>query len=339
MTISECVRAVFKENAERLLNKKDYNMFAEELRRMQNYDSEVCPERWKPAITYLKKHGWDSPELLKRFGERQFKFNSKDELERLIRIYNFAIKNNAKYGLDGKARARVEILLEDYGFEKKEMDMLKKKSRIGGAFKYNESDEKTRFSTWSGDGEIFTIDDAIKGFSVLFCSRNKPEKYEAYLFGIPKEIDLRLDQVWGGTVKEPRVFLIGQVNIHELATIGNRRFMYIFGMQPAAEKDIIETLVKLNKLPAQGSGKGYNKVSYSLEEKDISQLNPPKAVSLIYDEALAAKEQRLFADVKVFELVMKKEEIKKDPVVIGFDHLGNMHPLIYWAGDSKKTTE
>jgi hypothetical protein len=320
---SNCVKIVLKENVEKALRRPDLNMFVKNLRRAEEYDTEECPERWKSAIEYVKAHGVNHAELLKRFGERELK-NPKEDLERMISVYNYAIRNGAVYGAapstaDENKKNQMALTLPFWCRETEPeiVDVLRK---TGSAELFD------RWNPGRKDCDFLTLDDKLSGTSLIFIEY-KPN-WDAEIYVIPQE------QPAGKFL----TFNIGKANITDLFSVGKRRFMYIFGCVPAEDNDVIHALALLNNLPKPGDEirtlNDRYAVYYRLEERTLDKLPHSEGVRLIFDEAQEAKSHGLFADVKVYELVGEKHPIPvRDPVIIGIDHFGHKYPVVYWMGD------
>jgi len=302
---SSTVKLVLEEGVRKSSEGFDASCFSEELRRLEKYDSEVCPLRWRPVLEDIKDHGTMFGRdraykigLLRRFAERSFiPEEHSDRLTDIKRLGPVEIKHLREEG---------------------------------------ETSVRTRGpGSWTENpGISFRLEDEVPGFSMVFgrvrhqdllsgppyVNRNMPF---ANIYGLPEKA------IKVGT--KSQAFKLGTLSLEELDSVALRRFMYTFGMNPAENRDVVRTLVKINEFPRISSDG--NPIHYRLEERSISELNPTRGAVLVYDEAIDAKEKGLFAEVKSYGLCAKEVPVS-DPVIVGFDHFGNMVPLIYWSGDT-----
>lgn len=324
--ISDSVRVVLQENVEKIDGALEQGFFSEEFRRKDYYDSEVCPSKWKEAIQYVVLNGFNPIEVIKKYGKRNLDL-SKDKLEKIIMVSNVVEKTNKELGNKHKISINFPM----------------KKVYFNTIFPYEQS--RKGFENIR-DGEVikidnyrvvFSLDDRIDGFSFLFGAGSFNSGIET-AFESQEYPKINIYGILDGLFNsDEKYFLkLGKLDIEDFKPIATRRFSYVFGSPPAKDKDITNALVKLNKFPktfSRGWDDRYG-IKYELVERDLEQLDAPRAVRLLYDEANLAKERGLFASVKVYE--MKSEEYKipnKDPVIVGIDHFGNKFPIIYWGGD------
>jgi len=340
------VKLVLEEKVEGLKSGLASGLFAEEIRRSQRYDTELCPKEWRPVIEYIKKNGWDTIEILKNFGERAFNFPV-ESLGLMTNAYNFVENTRQKLG-KGREDVNLELplvrrLLDDSNLKKIQDDGLRINLFSYDTFEIGDYEEYV----------CFPLPDKIQGLSFLFIAfeychscnfspseRAEHEPYEHDSFD-RKEIDMEpYVNIWGVPEKSAElhnkreVLKIGRIELKEgLKDITKRRFVYTFGMTPATESEIINALVELNGFPTK-SDKDNHKLVYKLKEREnLSKLKPTVDAFFIYHQAQEAQKHGLFSDVKVYELL--GEEIKvPDPVIAGIDHFGNKYPLIYWRGDT-----
>jgi len=297
----DMVKLVLEEGARQPSEDFDFSHFSEELRRLEKYDKELCPTRWRPAIEYVKENGVkreDKIELLRKFAERSF-----------IPGDYFGERS-----IDVKRLSPLEI----------------KKLREEG-----EASVRTRgIGSWTEDpGISFRLDDEVPGFSLLFGR----VKHRSLCSGPPYiNRSLPFANIYGLPEEAPKIgsksqaFRLGTLSLEELDSVIQRRFMYVFAMNPAEQRDVVSALIKINgfsKVSVDG-----NPLHYWLEERDMSELNPTRGATLMHREAMDAKEKGLFADVRSYELCAS-EVLVSDPVIVGFDCFKNMVPLIYWTGD------
>lgn len=187
----------------------------------------------------------------------------------------------------------------------------------------------------------FPLDDRIEGFSFLFGAGTFDSRTPVQDQEYPKANIYGILDVFSN--KSEKYFLkLGKLDMEDFNSISARRFSYIFGSPPAKDKDITGVLVKLNKFPKTYTKRVWERygIRYDLVERDLDELGAPKAARLLFDEAMLAKEQGLFADVKAYEMTSEEYKIPtRDPVIAGIDHFGNKFPLIYWAGDKHPVKE
>ncbi len=318
---SNCVKIVLQENIAKI-GKPDLSMFAKNIRRAEEYDNEECPERWKPAVAFVKQNGWNTCpdntiELLKRFGERVYA-GSMNNIESSIAIYNFAARNGARCVF------RAEDLGKDnYSKDPKPAFWIPLHHRSVDSAEIDELQRKRQYecSYYDGKCKEVVLEDRIAGCCLTFLEY-KGRQLKAPFSGIP-------DVPAPGVAAD--AFHLGEISIEDLAVVGQRRFMYVFGCTPAEKHDVINALVLLNNLPQPGRFGG-EEISYKLEERQLAQLPHSDGIKLIFDEAREAKARGLFADAKVYELVGTKRRVP-DPVIIGIDHFGHQYPVVYWSGD------
>lgn len=322
VTIADNVKVMLQEKVEKVGTAKALNMFRKEFRRVKEYDSEECPEQWREAVKHVRTHGRDDAQLLQRFGQRVY-IKPREDLERLISIYNHAVRNGASFHFDKARSPRFEISrsdavlyidLERFPYSH---DFVAKLREKGSAVRVDYRRKR-----------YLRLDDRISGISLMCIQAPQENQLKVRMYGIPNIQEDKDAITYNG-----HAFHLGHVELDELAAVGERRFMYTFGIQPATEKDIIGALVRLNNFPEPDDD-----VTYTLKERQLSKLKHSEGIALIHKEAKEAQEQGLFADVKVYELVGEKMP-KPDPVIIGVDHFGQQFPIVYWAGDTgiKKT--
>ena len=312
------------------------NMFEQELRDMDIYDNGKCPERWREAIAYVNKNGFNSIDVLNKFGERKFCY-SLERLEKMVGFYNGVSKLNHDIEYndieedDEDIKEEIELKLPIEYLDTYDNNFLK------GLIKWYEKNKKGEILMkdksmpygYQGPKKLeiyFHLKDKIKGFSRFFgryeAEKDKEILYpKAKIYGLPEIFEEDNYHSFGKTFLE-----IGEVDLEGLQGVSNRRFNYIFRSPPAIFGDIEESLIDLNNFP-----KNQN-IKYKLEERTIKELTLPDSMREVYNEAKKAQEKRLFSDVKIYELTGERLP-KKDPVIVGFDVFKNKFPIVYWQGD------
>jgi len=309
--ISEQAALVLEENVKRStdLGSTGEGVFSRELRRMREFEKEVCPEEMKDAVNYIKENGWKVAELFSRFGKREWRFPIRD-----LEIY--------------------AALLNKFGRTKKDSSLSlsedDKRYRFDITLPITECRPYERRKCYLKKDRLIELGDKIRGFSRIYADHREEETLSRSttrlrITGVPKDYRYYLD--------------LGDISIEEIDPIGERRFTYIFGIPPASFAEIKKTLVKINRLPEEGKEvktglfEGYTP-HYKLERRDFGKLESrPRAADLWYEEALSAKEEGLFSEVQCYELLGELVRVHIDPVIIGFDAFGNKYPIVYWAGD------
>ena len=294
--------ALLKESAERFRDVSDgTGAFEEELRRMEKYDSQICPEKLRPAINFCKEKGFKPIDLLAQFGERNFIPNLALIARAYIELANIADKHNSK--------------LENNKFNIVASEALQLK-RWGGHWQDSKYINKYQDGSEKCEGTR-SLNDKIEGFTgftgMYDYYRNKQQMPQLKVTGF---FEGDRGNCYAGTIT---------LDGFEETTL--RRFNYIFGMSPATEAQIVDTLITLN-----GFKKG--EAEYELREEELKSLNPPRAATLLYKEAIGnAKEKGLFAEVKAYRLSRRQNWFNdRDPVIIGLDQFRNRYPIIYWGG-------
>ncbi|MFH1425440.1 MAG: hypothetical protein ABIG28_01775 [archaeon] len=323
-------------------------MFEEEIRRANKYDEEVCPPEHQSMLQYVVSDATvDVGDVLLRFGKRYLPkgYNEKD-ISAIIETHNFVESQRGICGDIGPLRHGLGGGLFDYTKRIKNSDVrrLRKSGKSGNFFVLPEVREGFSFVF----GEIRTEDE---GLSMPLLD----EDYKAFVYGLP---DVRLGHSYEGTIvseggqyhripfkmipipkDETAAFWIGNLCLDQgLIDIAPRRFNYIFGCPPASEGEVIDALVRVNKLEDHGTfrGRSENSRAYKLVEKKLGSLKAPRAAHLVFDEAVQAKKAGLFRDVKAYELVAREHPLpKRDPVIIGVDRFGQWYPIIYWAMENE----
>jgi len=321
---AQIIAFALEENACRIPQKSSRdiknNMFSREIARMQEYDTGICPDRFRSALAYVRSNGWrsheDTIEIMRCFGDRDF-LSPVEELELIVDAYNSAARANKR--LPKGTELNLEVPLEEGNESKEVLESLASK----GIFMENEDHD---------DGEIyFSLPDKINGFSLLYgsgrFSNQNNRTLEVEIWGVP-------EQNAQGTDDYVMLFKLGTLDISEIPSFGARRFTHIFGVAPASYKDIKEALVQLNDLPS-AERPGNNDKRYKILEREFPVLEAPDRVSICYVEATAAKEAGLFMDVQVYQLASLRQESRQleDFVLVGQDHFGNKYPITYWQSE------
>lgn len=320
MVVSTVTQVAMEESKEKA-PELDTGFFSEELRRMEQYDGEVCLERWKSSIQDIRANGLDNVRIAQKFGEREWEYPL-DALEAIINLrkaYALAESKTPK-GTGLHLEAPLWSKLDRKGIER-----LRKKNEI------------TLTDSHSREQIAFRLDDEVGGCEFCFGVMNPGDRSSLFRSPHSHLRDCYVFSLYGATRVDGKTGplesrKLGKIDLSELASIGERRFAYIFGVPPATNVEITNALIALNKFPSI-TPDGSSRIEYKLEERTLEQTNPPRGVCLMYENAREAQEQGLFSGVRVYELVGKKVPIPQDPVLVGVDHFGNRMPLIYWAGD------
>jgi hypothetical protein len=297
---------VLEENVRRSseLGQAEEGAFSRELRRMREFDEEVCPEDMRDALDYLKEHGWNTAELFSRFGKKEWRFPISD-----LEIY--AALLNKFY----RTERNSSLSLSEFDRDHKFRIMLP----------VTEHRPQREDKAYFREDRLIELGDRIRGFSKIYADHRHEET--------PSRETKRLRIM--GLLREYCHYLdLGDISIEKIDPIGVRRFTYAFGIPPVSFEEIKQALVKTNRFPEEGTKveSGRYKVCYELKQVDFKELkNPPRAAKLWHDEALVAKEKGLFSDVQAYELLNDLKPI--DPVIVGFDAFGNKYPIVYWGGD------
>ncbi|MEK6927929.1 MAG: hypothetical protein AABX11_05860 [Nanoarchaeota archaeon] len=267
---------------------------------MQEYDTQVCPDKLRPFVNFVKEKGLLMPELIDLFGQRNWDFPV-PQLEMMAEAANHFQK----------------VRNEHMDLSKNELNLELPIRRV--EFSMNFSTE------YIGDLSISSflkLRDKIKGFRNILGSENSV--YDATLYGILEENVPNGGKIIG--------YKIGEVSLNPMMkNVGGRRFMYIFGTQPVSFDEIKNELISINKIPQDRAW------SYTLRKSKLEELNPPKAARIVYSEAQEAVKMGLFRQIGVYKLERENVfELNPDPVIIGVDHFNNNYPLFYWANGSEK---
>jgi len=309
------VKVVLREQAEKLEGLEE-DFFSEEFRRQRKYDTEVCLPQWRDAIKHVVSNGFKPQELLKTHGEKVLTC-PQSSLTHIAEAYNEEERENPLS-------------------EQVPLDMVPPRIRTD---KFNTGLIQRISESKSGKvaedrSTYLTIKENIPGFSLLFAyGSNSVIQNESFptlaLYGVPT-------QAIGGVKGEKErtlAFRLGELSLEGLAETAQRRFMYTFATSPASDAQIIDALVKLNKFPTHvGQRPSIYEIKYSLVTAPLEELDPPRAATLLFDEAVQAQSQGLFETVEALKLEAK-ELIYRDPVIVGIDHFNQKFPMIYWAGD------
>jgi hypothetical protein len=329
-TLISATRAILEERT-RINDKPASNietsMFAEECRRMQKYDSEICPSNHQALISYVKENGCDATETLKRLGKLTWTY-PKNKIINYIKIVNNLLELNKTLPETERLtlkRNSYDLFLPQESHATKDLDLLvnEKKVRI--------KDERTC---------LFTLEEHLEGFDLIYSDIDLPMTFVASRYNSSNNIsrriygrsNIRSINSYDKSIEE--VYILGKLSLDEdLPSVLERRFTYIFGIAPVTDNEIKQALILLNKFPTVTED-GRDHIEYSLKERPLKELHPSRAVNLIYDEAKEmCGSKGLFSDIRAYEIIGKKMP-KRDPVLVAFDHFGNRYPLIYWNGDS-----
>ena len=263
--------------------------------------------------------------MLNRFGERRWRF-PEESLRYAVNAYDAVVRaNDALAHLHQEKNKRIKLpFMDGYGWYYGDIPKAKlrelESSRVSSVEKREGSHNRM----------FHILDSEVDGCEVLyFAIRESASLYEdtkEKIYGVPKvKKIIDDDERCNGNIQ---TLPLGEVDLHDLGSVVERRFNYIFGVPPADNKELINALVRLNHFPILTEN-GRDTIFYKLRECSLERLSLPRAVELVFDEARAA--EGLFGGFKAYEVV--GEVVTEDPVLVGLDHFGNRFPLIYWAGD------
>ena len=292
------------------------NPFYEEIRRMERYDNEVCPEEWRAAVKHVKEKGIDTIEVMQKFGDRKFLY-PQSVIESLANAYNEVQKSARFFPRDSGVKFSLPIQTQKFGADT--MARLKV--------------ENAPFRTPNYQ-EIFKMSDKLKGFKLIFSTYTKYETYfddvglsnfAAGIFGLPDE---------SPEDSECDAFSLGSLTLDGLKSISERRFTYSFGVSTFKMTDIAEEFARLYNLPLQKrAGRDREEmigVGYQLEEILSVKEVMPKNVLPIFGALESARDKGLFSKVTLFEVKPLDLQLpQKYYLAAGVDHFNNKYPLAY----------
>jgi len=296
------------------------DLFREESRRMERYDSEVCPERWKKAVKYVKENGLNLIELFRKFGERRLVYpqrvleslaNAYNEVQKIKKPDSVSIPLTLPFGAEGFSKDLIRKLL---GEEKD----------VGGEALGRRN---------------YALDDKIQGFSLVFASSYNPAAGrldgDACLYGLPEQYEN------GDETKNIAVFILGSISLSDLKSVSERRFTYTFGINPAKSGDSDEAVgefVNLRELPKKAPSERYGadaNAYYKRKPVKEDAKKIPSRLREMYENVMKAKKMGLFSDVKIFEIYSENVKLNKSYFMVsGFDVFGNELPYAYIPGEN-----
>ena len=313
MTNSEILQVFLQERVE---NAVESNLFYEELRRMEAYDSLICPEEWRGALEFVKKKGLDMAGLFKNFAERSYVFPL-EAIEHLAQAYNIVKTANAagktKFKKMNSPFDAAAITLENY-----------KGLMETGVFRVDNPREPRTY---------FRLDDSVKGFELLFSIVPwNLDKVNKKLDG-PSSIPIY--GIFESPMDDGLIGFnqIGGLTLDGLKPVSQRRFVHTFGIPIVEYAELADALAKINGLPAI-DGRGYN-ITYGFEVNAYPDLEN-RGLDEILREVEKAKAKRLFSDVKVYDLVSRVAKFEPVQVVMASDIFGNEYPVTYFSENINK---
>ena len=290
------------------------NAFSEEIRRMEKYDEEVCPEEWRAAVKHVKEKGINLVEIIQKFGDREF-YYPKSVLESLANAYNEVQKSARFFPQDSSMAFNLPIQTQK--FDSNTLAKLVAEKDIITTPYYQ---------------KIFRMNDKLKGFKSIFATYVQYESSEVLsnftsnIFGLP-------DESQGGD--ECEAFSLGSLTLKGLKSISERRFTYSLGLSTVSDSDIAEEFAKLYNLPVKKStgrnGGDLVTVGYRLEEVQTGiKKVMPKNVLPVFNALESARKQGLFSKVSLFEVKSNDLQLpKKYYLAVGVDHFNNKYPWAY----------
>jgi len=288
--------------------------YPENLRRMQKYDNEICPEQWRPTIDFVKKNGFDWLEIIKRFGIRD--------------MYD-------KEGLTHSAIALKHLNMAGtkMHFEKNAYDI----NVLGSCM--SDKEEKSLIA-----GQV-RIDDSITGFRYLFINPRRDISHEGVKFhladlrgkieGIDKtKRNLDTHDKWVGYPITGAFLEVGEISLSGLEKVVKERFGYIFNRVPRTNREFIKHFLEKNCHNLQEFELLVNE--YCLELERIPDNKQGKKNQEILCKS---KGSGVFKEVGFYTLI-GGENHKCPPLppwLLGFDHFDNIYEIDYLG--AKQPTE
>jgi hypothetical protein len=297
-------------------------IFDEALRRMKHYDTTMLPQHYRKVL----ESGVTIESILQHAGRKSYAYTDK-QFQTACDILDMAVARQVPVIYPRFSGTGIDTYVHLPFATEWLPRRIEQELREGLTV------------THSTDRESFTyvpLSDKSPLGTMLFCKVLGKRYSELIMSNMKKnhlfciEPDLKL-----GGEANVQTLLVGNIEVPDLEAVAVRRFTYVFGQPPATSGEITDALVELNAFPRGRDGR---ELEYSLKEMPLKEAKPTRGALLAWEEAKAAKEAGLFADVRVYALDEAKVR-PRDPVIVGIDDFDQKFPITYWGGDKPKVVE